>query len=135
MDKHINLFIIVIIIIIPFPGCTSKNEKNSEEYPIHLYVSNQSSKDPSANITILVDGEIVFKEQCWVDDSHNWTLVEFNLTSGIHIFKALESDNNMSKTWSSNIRGERWIVIDYWYKHQSWGSFTFDVDDVVPCFG
>jgi hypothetical protein len=122
------------MVIIFFSGCISENEKNNGECPIHLYVSNQSSENPYANITILVDGEIIFQEQCWVDDSHNWTLVEFNLTCGKHTFEALESDNNMSKIWTYNIRGERWIVINYWYKSQNWGNFSFDVSDKSVAF-
>jgi hypothetical protein len=112
--KIVFALIIIIIIILGIIGVTYYII-NMGEVKVHLYVSNQSFEDASTNITITIDKEEQFKDQCWVNSQHNWTLTELTLSKGDHKFQAYESVHDISFSKTVEILNEKWIVIEYWY--------------------
>lgn len=100
-------------------GCASPPEDGPpavEDPNVHVYTSNQSFDDPTADLLVSIDGEAVFDGEAKVEGQHNWMLREAKLVPGIHRIEALERDNGAraSKTFFLPAGEERWIVVDYW---------------------
>ena len=83
---------------------------------VHVYTSNQSFDDPTADLLVTIDGEAVFDGEAKVESQHNWMLREAKLAPGSHTLVALERETGArdSRSFSFRAGEERWIVVDYW---------------------
>lgn len=83
---------------------------------LHLYVSNQSFDQPTADILVTVDGLVAFDGEAKVEGQHNWMLRELGLAPGTHRIEALERDTGTRASVDFDLPAgkERWAVVDYW---------------------
>ena len=113
--------------------------------PFTLYVSNQSSDDPTVGITIKIDGEVVVDDDFDVqgegtgppvDPGHNWTSFDPTLAPGDHTLHAVSSTGAEFTTEFSIREGEpRWAAVSYWGPAEDPQEFTFHISDEPFAFG
>src|SRR5687767_9420163 len=61
---------------------------------VHVYTSNQSFDDPTADILVTIDGEAVFDGKAKVNNQHDWMLREAKVAAGSHTIEAWERDTD-----------------------------------------
>jgi len=122
MKKWIKIIILISIIFVLIIACVGTllyYYFYIGNVTVHLYVSNQSFADPSVNLTVTIDGVEKFSKQCWVDDQHNWSHIEFELSKGKHTIEVNENDHNIINERKFSVHDDLWIVVDYWYYPES----------------
>ncbi|HUR25632.1 MAG TPA: hypothetical protein VM327_06435 [Candidatus Thermoplasmatota archaeon] len=100
-------------------GCSSPGEAAPAEPAdpnVHVYTSNQSFDDPTADILVTIDGETVFDGEAKVESQHNWMLRQAKLAAGRHTVEASERETGARSSESFDVPAgeERWIVVDFW---------------------
>ncbi|MBA2336971.1 MAG: hypothetical protein H0V96_04305 [Acidimicrobiia bacterium] len=95
-----------------------------------LYVSNQSFEHDPVGITVAIDGEVVVRDQFFVEGQHNWITFELSVPPGRHEL-TMATDTGASHTAELEIPTDahRWAVADYWFYGDTPSSFTFHIDD------
>ncbi len=83
-------------------------------FPLHLYVSNQSTEIDPVAVRITVDGQVVVDQQFEALGLHNWILFELELTPGEHEVRAVAPDAGAELVEAFLVEGEQWAVIDFW---------------------
>jgi hypothetical protein len=103
---------------------------------LHLYVSNQSFDDPTADLLVRVDGAVLFDGEARVEGQHTWVLREMDLAPGTHRIDALERDTGAEATRSFVLPPgeERWAVVDYWGAKGDGSAFTLSVHEEPVAF-
>jgi hypothetical protein len=83
-------------------------------FPLHLYVSNQSSEIDPVAVQITLDGEVVVDQEFELGDIHNWILFELQVAPGEHELRATAplAGAEMIETFEAD--GDRWAVVDFW---------------------
>lgn len=110
----------VAVAVLLLAGCASPANDDgapaAADPDIHLYVSNQSFDQPTADLLVSVGGHVLFDGEAEVEGQHNWMLREAELGPGTHKVEALERDTGTrgSKSFTLPAGQERWIVVDYW---------------------
>jgi hypothetical protein len=94
-----------------------------------LYVSNQSFDLPRVDIRIEIDGRVAVDEKFDVEGQHNWLEFRFDLPRGRHTLKAVSTVGDAERSWSFNVKGKHWAVVDYWYYPGDPKHFSFDISD------
>ena len=104
--------------------------------PFTLYVSNQSSEDPTVGITIKIDGEVVVDDDFDVEGGHNWISFTPDVAPGDHTLHAVSSTGaEFTTEFTIPEREPRWAVVDYWfYPDQGPRKFTFHISDEPIAF-
>lgn len=122
---YIALILVIIIFSITNVGCLDIKDS---EYDYHLYISNQCTNKVLANITITVGNEVVYSEQTWSDDGHNYTIIDKKTSAGKIKIYAQESDTSTVVMKEINIDREKWIWINFtFFVEEDEFSFTIDV--------
>lgn len=116
---------------------------SDQPVPVGLSVSNQSFDDPSAALTINIDGTVVFDQRLDVQGQHNWVGLELALHPGEQELVA-RSDSGLEGTFTFTIpEGDpRYLVVAYWWyngeedeeERGDKSRFTLDVRDEPPGF-
>ena len=103
---------------------------------LHVYVSNQSFKQPVADLLVQVDGLTVFEGSARVESQHNWTLHDVALPAGDHHLTAREKTTGVegSHAVRTSAGKETWVVVDYWNDEGNGHRFTFYESDTQPMF-
>lgn len=122
-------------------GCSEAADSDTEETEadcpcnVHVYVSNQSFDDPTADMLVQVDGTTVFAGDADVESQHNWMLREANVAAGSHTITARERDTGTTASESFTVPAgeERWIVVDYWNSDGN-REITINVNDEPVAF-
>ncbi|MBP1633007.1 MAG: hypothetical protein H6Q11_1295 [Acidobacteria bacterium] len=83
-------------------------------FPLHLYVSNQSTEIDPVAVTINVDGRMVVDQEFEALGLHNWILFELELTPGEHEVRAMAPDAGADMLETFVVEGEQWAVIHFW---------------------
>ena len=84
-------------------------------YDIDLVVTNQGYDQPSSNISIKIDGNEVFSQQCLVGNQHNFLGARLRYRHGRYHFSVHEKDTNTTLEKSVLIDSYKWIVVEYYY--------------------
>ena len=137
LTKAIVISVILVLILITGITGIVLYRYMTEEIPVNLYVSNQSTLHDPAKIRVIVDGTVRFNRICYSDDQHNWTEVEFNVSRGSHTIKTVEEYNGSQKEESFRLSGELWIVVDFWSGNDpdtKTGRFTIGFHDQQVAF-
>ncbi|OFW53761.1 MAG: hypothetical protein A2V75_01535 [Actinobacteria bacterium RBG_16_70_17] len=83
-------------------------------FPLHLYVSNQSTEIDPVAVRITVDGQVVVEQELEALGLHNWILFELELTPGEHEVRAVAPYAGAELVEAFLVEGEQWAVIDFW---------------------
>ncbi|HUU62062.1 MAG TPA: hypothetical protein VMX37_06730 [Acidimicrobiia bacterium] len=84
-------------------------------FPLHLYVSNQSTEIDPVAVRITVDGQVVVDQDFAALGLHNWILFELELTPGEHEVRAIAPDADAELVETFVVEDEQWAVIDFWF--------------------
>lgn len=122
-------FLLLLVFGALASGCVEE-EQTADRFT-HFYVSNQSFDQPEARIELRVDGHVVFDRLAPVENQHNWIPFDLALSNGTHELRALEKTSGATDTWTLEIPGERWIVVEYW---TSPARFTHSVHEAQVAF-
>ncbi|HJQ92804.1 MAG TPA: hypothetical protein VJ874_00805 [Candidatus Thermoplasmatota archaeon] len=110
-----------VVVAVLLAGCSSPagqpSDPDAPDDPnVHVYTSNQSFDDPTADILVTIDGEAVFDGKAEVEGQHNWMLREAKVAAGRHTVVALERETDARESMAFDVPAgeERWIVVDFW---------------------
>jgi hypothetical protein len=143
MVSHRLAGTLVAVVMVLLAGCTAPvpdgPKAGTAGRSLHLYVSNQSFDQPTADLLVTVDGEPLFDGEADVEGQHNWMLREADLAPGEHVVEALEraTGTRASQTFDLPEGEERWVVVDYWNPLGDEGDppgFTISVHDEQVAF-
>ena len=129
-----------VVLLVLVAGCAAEPPDGaplaSPDKDLHVYVSNQSFDQPTADLRVTVDGEVLFDDEADVEGQHNWMLREADVGPGQHTVDALERDTGTqaAHTFSIPAGGQRWVVVDYWNDDEGGPRFTFHVSEEQVAF-
>jgi len=83
-------------------------------FPLHVYVSNQSTEIDPVAVRITVDGQVVVEQEFEALGLHNWIPFELELTPGEHEVRAVAPDAGAELVETFLVEGEQWAVIAFW---------------------
>jgi hypothetical protein len=109
--------LVCVALALAAAGCAGPSDAVAPAEPnVHVYTSNQSFDDPTADILVTIDGETVFDGAAKVESQHNWMLREASVPPGDHTIIALERETGARDTRAFVVPAgkERWVVVDYW---------------------
>ena len=84
-----------------------------DEYPLHLFVSNQSlALDPSA-VEVSVDGRQIFQRELSTGTQHTWERATISAPRGKHTLTIREAKTQTRRSQEVDVDRELWIVITF----------------------
>ena len=92
--------ILTMLVTAWLAGCANGPESlvATKGRELHLYISNQSFSQPTADLLVTVDGEVLFHGEARVDDQRTWMLREADLEPGAHTLEAWEQSSSTRAT-------------------------------------
>ena len=112
------------------PGSTNETSlKPTPDGNFVLYVSDQSFKLPTVDITIRIDGKVAVSDDFAVGNEHNWIKYRFALGRGMHHLAAITHAGHARVEGRFRIDGKLNGVVNYWYSPGNPGGerkMTFD---------
>jgi hypothetical protein len=96
------------------------------EFPVHIFISNQSLQDPISVIKIELDKRQLFQKQMWSGSQHNWEEIKdaILLPEGRHTLLISEVNTNINKSQEFVVESELWIVITF---HGQQSGFKIEI--------
>jgi len=88
-------------------------EQKQDEYPIHVFASNQSMVMAVCDLEISIDGRTIFRREMTTGTQHNWEQVTEPIASGEHTLVISEVKTQTRKSKALNIDRELWIVVTF----------------------
>jgi hypothetical protein len=108
---------------------------------VHFWISNQSlgTGIPAVQMTVNLDGTVIFDESMTVGTQHNVAVVDQNTSTGPHtITVGAGAPYSLSEEAVVDVSGELWILVRFWYdpisvqEDQRTPTITVDVFDKSP---
>lgn len=122
--------IVFLVMIISIWGCKEDTTKEGvaspsfihsekeevEGYNLHIYVSNQSFKMPSADIQIKIGDEEIFSDkEMEVGIQHTWEEININRPAGKYTLALSERGSRTNKSEIIEVNKELWIAVEFHY--------------------
>jgi hypothetical protein len=87
--------------------------EQQDEYPVHLFVSNQSlAVDPSA-VEVSIDGRQIFQRELSTGTQHTWERATISAPTGKHTLTINEAKTQTRRSQEVNVDRELWVVIRF----------------------
>ena len=87
--------------------------EQQDEYPVHLFVSNQSlAVDPSA-VEVSIDGRQIFQRELSTGTQHTWERATISAPTGRHTLTINEAKTQTRRSQEVNVDRELWVVIRF----------------------
>jgi hypothetical protein len=87
--------------------------EQQDEYPVHLFVSNQSlAVDPSA-VEVSIDGRQIFQRELSTGTQHTWERATISASPGKHTLTISEAKTQTRRSQEVNVDRELWVVIRF----------------------
>jgi hypothetical protein len=113
-------------------GTTSPDASNANFF---LTISNQSFKESSVAISVVVDGARVVDQRFEVGNQHNFPSFSLDLDQGRHTLLALKSSGTKRQaSFEIPANGKRYGVLFYWNDDQN-PYFSWQFQATPPAFG
>ncbi|HZQ08212.1 MAG TPA: hypothetical protein VFD70_16630 [Anaerolineae bacterium] len=99
----------------PLPSATESS------LPVHFWITNQalSQTVKAVQITLLLDGQVLFDQSMEVGDQHHVAVVDQTIPNGIHTLTVQVGEPyNLSTDAALDINGEQWIIAAFWLTPQ-----------------
>ncbi len=132
-----------------FSGCPQGSSASSAGSPsgirivterqadMHLFISNQSTDDPTVELTLSIDGTVLASGAFDVEGQHNWCEFPAKVSPGRHVVTVVADRGvELREHFAVPKKGRRYAVIHYWNSAPiERGNFTWEFGSRQPMFG
>ena len=101
-------------------------QRQGNEYILHIFVSNQSIAMPIADIEVNIDDQQIFHREMATGTQHNWGEVTIPVASGEHMIVITEAKTQTQTSETINVNRELWIVIKFSIQPAEFKMDVFD---------
>jgi hypothetical protein len=101
------------------PACQREADGSGS---IAIWVSNQSFEDPSVDMIVEVDGEVVAEDTYHVEGQHTWIHYEVPVGPGFHEI-VVDTPSGDDVAWNTGAEAGNGVVVSWW------GLATYEDDD------
>lgn len=77
-------------------------------------MSHQSFEITRADISIQLNGHLIFNRTCRVEDQHNWYRLDESLGTGASLLEVKELKTGTTKEVEFDLTEETWMATDFW---------------------
>ena len=106
--------------------------------PVHLWISNQSIGTLEVQMTVNLNGQVVFDQSVVTGDQHNVVVVDENIPLGSHVIDIGVQEPSVTFRKVIDVSGEIWLLVRFWYdpesvhENQQTPTITVDISDAAP---
>ncbi|MGH9194770.1 MAG: hypothetical protein ACRD1T_03410 [Acidimicrobiia bacterium] len=84
-----------------------------DEYPLHLFVSNQSFALDSSAIEVSINGRQIFQRELSTGTQHTWERATISAPRGKHTLTIREAKTQTRRSQEVSVDRELWMVITF----------------------